>query len=109
MAMPTKDLTNSLIKEVAVDAMVIRNTAQTDLNQIVQTGVYLLNGKTLQNSPNSGIFYGMLKVTNAFSKSSSSEGYVLQELISADGATYRRLLWYKAWTPWRRTTFTATS
>lgn len=61
MAMPTKDLTNSLIKEVAVDATLPRGYVTQDIDTLFEAGIYRININMVPNQP-SWMTYGTIEV-----------------------------------------------
>ena len=100
-----KVLTNESLKEIMTDSMAVRPlppyTPPLDLNDITQTGIYLLNGQDAINGPNGYVpLRGVLRVFNAYETQDTK--YLVQELTSPLGDTLRRTMWYTAWNPWRK-------
>ncbi len=104
--MPTKDLTNDILKGIMVDAMVMRDKLPigTDLNTVLKSGIYPTYLElALQNlPPKVGSLYGILEVVN-------SGYYVLQRYYACartDG-TSTIFAWRmsvtptgESWLPW---------
>lgn len=97
MSEKTRTLTNDLLKELMTDAVVKRGYV-TDFNNLRQSGIYLINGKTVANKPPA---YSDYSVVIVFAWEAS---YLLQIVATASKGLFYRMYWWNEWSDWRKIT-----
>ncbi len=92
--MPTKDLTNSVIRDAATEVLMSRGYP-VDLDSVTQPGTYQVGSNTVTGKP--GNVYGVMIVVKG-------SAFLVQVIYCSGGVQYQRMregdkdwgAWYKA-------------
>ncbi len=100
MSMPTKELTNDLVKQVASDSMVYRGMA-VDIDSCTDCGVYTLTTSSYcSNPPNvSGWNLGTMEV---FRREGHAGNSIVQRITTIGGIIIFRTVYNGNINAWRR-------